>query len=277
MPLTPIFNNSILVCNDTITVLETIPINANFSLSDVCTQFDSIDVSSTIWGGTPPYITLWNTGDTSRNVQNLPPNPPIPYSLTITDANLCVAIEYLETPAVVAMNPFMSSISTICKDDNSGSARVFMTEGTSPYVFSWLHDPSLVSQHDSFSVVENLDPGMYIVEITDAMNCVTQDTIEVESNPSICITVYKAFSPNDDAVNEFWEIKNIHLYPEALVIIYDRNGTEVYRRRNYQNSEGIAFSGKDQMGRVLPSAGYYYVIDLENGDPAFKGTVTLVR
>ena len=109
------------------------------------------------------------------------------------------------------------------------------------------------------------------------MGCETQDTIEVQHNPSICLKVYKAFSPNDDAIHEFWEIENIHLYPEALIVIYDRNGREVYRRRNYQNAEGVAFGGIDQEDRVLPSGGYYYVIDLGNGDPVFKGTLTIVR
>ena len=89
--------------------------------------------------------------------------------------------------------------------------------------------------------------------------------------------MYKAFSPNDDAVNEFWEIENIHLYPEALVSVYDRNGRQVFRRRNYINSEEAAFGGKDLNNQPLPSATYYYVINLENGDDVFKGAVTIVR
>ena len=91
------------------------------------------------------------------------------------------------------------------------------------------------------------------------------------------MTIYKAFSPNDDAVHEFWEIDNINLYPEALVLVYDRNGRQVFRRRNYINSENAAFGGKDTNDQPLPSGTYYYVIDLENGDDVFKGTITIVR
>ena len=69
------------------------------------------------------------------------------------------------------------------------------------------------------------------------MGCIIMDTIEVKSNPKICIKVYAAFSPNDDDVNEFWEIENINLYLEAVVSIYDRHGNEVFRRRNYINAE----------------------------------------
>ena len=109
------------------------------------------------------------------------------------------------------------------------------------------------------------------------MGCIKEDSITVSSDPSTCLTIYRVFSPNDDAVHEFWEIENINLYPEALVLVYDRNGRQVYRRRNYQNVEGEAFGGKDQEERTLPSGNYYYIIDLENGDKVFKGTLTIVR
>tara|TARA_B100001758_G_C18347730_1_gene577991 strand:+ start:107 stop:1192 length:1086 start_codon:yes stop_codon:yes gene_type:complete len=271
--------NSALVCVliDTIIIQQTIPITASFELSNMCNENDSADVNTAIWGGTPPYLTLWNTGDTSRNAINLAPNPSLPYTLTITDANFCVANQFLTIPIVSAINPFMSSEGVICKDDYSGSARVFVTQGTPPFTFRWQTDPLISIEHDSFSVIEELFPGEYIVDIIDAMGCKTSDTIEVVSNPKLCLTIYKAFSPNDDAIHEFWEIENINLYPEALVVVYDRTGRQVYRRRNYKNSEGLAFGGKDQEGRVLPSGGYYYVIDLENGDDVFKGVLTIVR
>ena len=41
------------------------------------------------------------------------------------------------------MNPFMSSVSVICKDDNSGEARVFVTEGTTPFQFQWALDSAI--------------------------------------------------------------------------------------------------------------------------------------
>jgi gliding motility-associated-like protein len=109
------------------------------------------------------------------------------------------------------------------------------------------------------------------------MGCITRDTIGVKSNPAICITVYKVFSPNDDEIHEFWEIENIQLYPQALVLVYDRNGRQVFRRRNYINAEDVAFGGKDLNGQPLPSGTYYYVIDLENEDEVFKGVLTIVR
>jgi len=265
-------------CVDSVLIEQTLQITASFELSSMCNEYDSIGVKTTIWGGTPPYRTLWlwSTGDTVQNIDNLAPSI-LPYTLAITDTNNCFRNQSLMVDSVQEMNPFMSSVGVICKDDYSGSARVFVTEGTPPFQFQWSTDSSIIIEHDSFSVIESLAPGEYRVKITDDMGCITWDTIDVKSNPAICITVYKVFSPNDDHMHEFWEIENIHLYPEALVAVYDRTGKEVYRRRNYINAEDHAFSGKDQEGRALPSGTYYYIIDLENEDAVFKGALTIVR
>ena len=271
-------DTSTVLCyeTDTIVIEESLDIAAIFELSGVCNKDDSAAVVTTIWGGTPPYTTLWNTGDTARNTDSLAPDI-LPYELYITDVNSCIRTQYLSVSVVSPINPFMSSVGVICKDDNSGSARVFVSQGTSPFQFQWSSDSAFAIQHDSFSSIYGLFPGEYHVKITDAMGCVTHDTIEVKSDPAICITVYKVFSPNDDDIHEFWEIENINLYPEALVEVYNRSGKQVYRRRNYVNAEEHAFDGKDQEGVTLPSGTYYYIIDLENKDTVFKGTVTIVR
>ena len=274
--------NSVQACTliDSITIEETIEISAEFNLTGRCKDQDSVDVTTTLWGGTPPYTSVWSNGDSGPNAINLPPTTHV---LTVTDANACIANINLWAMEINAMNPFMSSVGTICKDDNSGEARVFVQEGTPPFIFNWGLEGEVFYQEDdvlvidSFSSISGLFPGIYLVEITDDMGCVIKDSIEVKSNPNICLTIYKAFSPNDDDIHEFWAIENIHLYPEAVVSVYDRNGTQVFRRRNYINSEDDAFGGKSVDDQPLPSGTYYYVIDLENGDDVFKGPVTIVR
>ncbi len=276
--------NNVQLCTliDSINIEETIQISAEFSLTGRCNNQDSVDVTTTLWGGTPPYTSVWSNGDIGPNANNLPPIPSL-HVLTITDVNSCIDTVRLSIKDLYEMNSFMSSVGTICKDDNSGEARVFVQEGTPPFMFNWEIGEEVFSQQndvlvvDSFSSIGGLFPGTYLVEIIDKMGCVIYDSIEVKHNPNICLKIYKAFSPNDDAIHEFWEIENIHLYPEAIVSVYDRNGNEVFRRRNYINSEDDAFGGKDLNNQPLPSATYYYVIDLENGDDIFKGTVTIVR
>ena len=54
-------STSPLICSfiDTISVEQTIPITAEFLLKNMCNPSDSADVTTTIYGGTPPYSTDW--------------------------------------------------------------------------------------------------------------------------------------------------------------------------------------------------------------------------
>jgi len=273
MPGDPTSN---LVCSliDTISVEQTIPITAEFVLKNMCNPSDSADVITTIYGGTSPYSTLWvATGDTDPNMTNIASS--IPYTLNITDANGCQRNQYLTINPVEAMQTFMANDDVTCKDDNSGRARVYVENGTPPFTFLWNTEEEFIDIETS--QIANLYPGTYSVIITDTMGCIISDSITISSNPKICITVYSVFSPNDDGIHDYWEISNIHLYPEALVEIYDRMGNIVYRRRNYINSESTAFNGYAKDGKRLSSGVYYYILNLENGDAVFKGTVTIVR
>ena len=283
---------STLICqmSETFTVNETNDIEIqSIDYEGVCSKDDSVNLVIHVAGGTP-YEPLFNNGEiynyqlstiipsdgTNDSIFNLPVGS---YSLSVTDKNGCTPKypQEIEINAAVRMNSFMSSVGVVCKDDDRGEARVFVQEGTAPFLFQWSIDSTISIEHDSFSSIYDLFPGEYYVKITDAMGCISRDTIEVKSNPAICIKAYKVFSPNDDDIHEFWEIENIQLYPQALVLVYDRNGRQVYRRRNYINAEDVAFGGKDSNDQPLPSGTYYYVIDLENEDEVFKGVLTIVR
>lgn len=268
--------SSPIICSvsDTISVEQTIDITAEFTLQNMCSITDSANVHTIIYGGTRPYNTLWiGIGDTNRNIENIPPSN-LPYTLNITDANGCQKNQYLIIDPVEEIQTFMSIENVVCKDDNSGSARVYADQGSPPFTFTWSTGEVFIDQNSS--EIDNLFPGVYYVNIRDTMGCVISDSIEIQTSPEICIKIYKVFSPNEDGINDFWTIDNIHLYPEALVEIYDRLGNRVYRRRNYINSEEVAFNGKLK-DRRLPSGTYYYILNLENEDEIFKGTLTIVR
>lgn len=282
--LIPGDTSSALICSitDTISIEQTIDMQAEFTLHNMCLKDDSADVTTELWGGTPPYTTLWAFGDTSRNPNNLAPGL-LPYILTITDANGCTKNQFLTIDDIEPMQSFMSAEFVSCKDDNSGKARVFVSNGNPPFKFWWSTDSTLLIEHDSFSVINDLFPGEYTVKIEDAQGCIVKDTVVVETNPAVCLKIQKVFSPNEDGINDYWEIENIHLYENALVEVYSKSGRRIFRRRNYKNAlknsseQIIAFGGQDNEGNRLPSATYYYIINLENGDKVFKGTVTIVR
>ncbi|MEY4904851.1 MAG: hypothetical protein RLZZ292_2666 [Bacteroidota bacterium] len=85
------------------------------------------------------------------------------------------------------------------------------------------------------------------------------------------IHVFSAFSPNDDAINDFFTIKNIELFKPNVLTLYNRFGNQVYTAKDYQNDWNGTF--KEQK---LPDGTYFYVLELPN-KVVRKGYIQLER
>jgi gliding motility-associated-like protein len=99
-----------------------------------------------------------------------------------------------------------------------------------------------------------------------------------ETSDDMSIRVFKklmiptAFTPNADGINDLWRIDKLVTYPESELIIYTRNGQQVFR------TVGDARQWNGQLnGKALPPGVYYYVIDLKNNLPKKAGWVMIVR
>ncbi len=94
------------------------------------------------------------------------------------------------------------------------------------------------------------------------------------------------FSPNDDGVHDFFQILCIQKYPNAHLMIFNRNGDKLFDKENYGN---LDVWGTDQdawwwgtseniltLGRSggLPAGNYVYVLELGNGEVK-NGTVMI--
>ncbi|GAA4102880.1 MBG domain-containing protein [Mucilaginibacter panaciglaebae] len=97
------------------------------------------------------------------------------------------------------------------------------------------------------------------------------------------VTVYRALppaeivptnilSPNGDGKNDTWVVKDIKLYPNNKVTIYDRAGREVYSKRGYDNGWDGTLNGAP-----LAQGTYYYIIDLGSGSASIKGFITILK
>jgi gliding motility-associated-like protein len=86
-------------------------------------------------------------------------------------------------------------------------------------------------------------------------------TIEVAGD----IIVYNAISPNNDKRNEILYIKYIDVIPgmqKNKVSIYNRWGSKVFEKENYNNTTAV-FKGLSDNGDELPSGTYFYKIAFE--------------
>ena len=86
------------------------------------------------------------------------------------------------------------------------------------------------------------------------------------------ITVPNTFSPNNDGINDVWNIDALVTYPESVIQVFDRYGQQVFRSTGYSKP----WDGKYN-GSVLPAGTYYYIIDLKNNTPKISGWVLIVK
>jgi gliding motility-associated-like protein len=91
------------------------------------------------------------------------------------------------------------------------------------------------------------------------------------------IYIPTAFTPDEDNVNDVWEISNIdQIYPENIVRIYNRWGNLLFESEKGKY-ETKPWDGKYN-GEQLPVASYYFIIEYNSSKKkADTGTVTIVK
>ncbi|MBB3058905.1 gliding motility-associated C-terminal domain-containing protein [Mucilaginibacter gotjawali] len=98
------------------------------------------------------------------------------------------------------------------------------------------------------------------------------------SSSKVFVRVYKkivipnTFSPNNDGINDYWNIGGLVTYPQSALLVYNRYGQLVYQSTGYAKPWDGSVDGSP-----LPAGTYYYIIDLKNNTPKLSGWVLIVR
>ena len=94
---------------------------------------------------------------------------------------------------------------------------------------------------------------------------------EISADTDKEINATNFISPNGDAKNDTWVIRNIEKYPNNIVRVFDRLGRLVYSAANYNNAwDGI------YQGALLPEDTYYYIIELPNDGGQKRGYISII-
>jgi gliding motility-associated-like protein len=217
-------------------------------------------------GGTPPYTYAWSNGLTTSQNNFLKVGL---YTVTVRDFNSCPRIE-----TIGIEEPFQSlmliadSQDVSCRDNHDGFLGILNIEnGLSPFTYLW-------SNGSTDTKISDLDSGKYSITVTDSKGCYITRNFHVGMKDCDCITIYNVVTPDGNGKNDKWEIKNIHLYPNAEVKVFNRWGKLVYTKSNgYDNS----WDGKFE-GSLLDSGDYYYVVNLNLGNyPPYTGPVKILK
>jgi len=159
------------------------PIIVVGEVTNTCFGENSGAISISVTGGSPDYIINWTGPDgfTSADIElnNLEPGI---YSLEITDQNTCTyndQFEILENPELTA-DALITDIA--CFGDETGEIDLSILGGEAPFDIEWTGPDGFIS--DQSTIIE-LNAGDYDVFITDAANCVFQDSYEIAEPDSL--------------------------------------------------------------------------------------------
>jgi gliding motility-associated-like protein len=110
----------------------------------------------------------------------------------------------------------------------------------------------------------------YTLTVTNSKGCSVSDNVNVKA--LLDPVVPNTFTPNNDGVNDKWDIKYLDSFPGCNVDVFNRHGQKVFSSIGYKTP----WDGQSNTGD-LPFGVYYYIIDLKNGRKPVSGYVTIIR
>lgn len=183
------------------------------------------------------------------------------YFVTITDRTIGCRLDLSTTvegifPPVVFEVDFSSEFFV---EDNAITIRV---EGESIYEFSIDDEPFGSTTHFT-----GLAPGMHTAFVRDVQQCTTlSQTFTVVDFP-------RFFTPNEDGINDRWNILGLEEIENPEIVIFDRYGQLLHQVSGEQGWDGTV------RGRRMPESDYWFKISyLQEGMPReFKSHFSLKR
>lgn len=204
------------------------------------------------------YTFNWSTGEVSSEIEI---NSGGTYSVVVTTQNGCTVEK--------TINVLTSSIANIedieIRGHSDNNSVAVLTSGDGDYVYA-LNDINGIYQESN--IFYNVSPGIYTVYVKDnKAGCgIVEEEFSVIGFP-------KFFTPNEDAVNDTWELlgTSAQFRITATIEIYNRYG----KLLAVLNEDKPNWDGRYN-GKLLPTSDYWFVAKLADGRQ-FVGHFTLKR
>ncbi len=216
--------------------------------------------------GTSPYSYSWSTSpvQTTDSAGGLAAGS---YEVTVTDSNGCTVMGSVVITEPRGMEVSETVTPASCPESTDGSIVLNVTGGAQPYLYEW-------DDHTTTRDRTGVGPGNYSVTITDNDLCTTTAAFTVDFTGSFgCVVIPEIITPNNDGYNDEWRIKNIELYPEAEISVYNRWGKLVFRTTNISANP---WDGTVD-GKLVPTDSYHYILRLNDGSAPKSGVISVIR
>ncbi|MBA4319252.1 MAG: hypothetical protein C0412_12695 [Flavobacterium sp.] len=151
---------------------------------------------------------LWNTGATTNSISIAASGD---YSVMVTDTNGCT-----KTKKFTVTSSGIATITGATVNDFAGNENSVLIEYTGVGNYEFSIDGSYFQDNPLFT---GIAPGNYLAYARDKNGC------GLSTPYSIYVLDYpRFFTPNGDGYNDDWKIKNLELFPKAVITIFNRYG-----------------------------------------------------
>tara|TARA_B100001173_G_scaffold89235_1_gene76717 strand:- start:1309 stop:4380 length:3072 start_codon:yes stop_codon:yes gene_type:complete len=225
-------------------------------------EITTVYADSNLWGF-GPYTYLWgpSSGFNTQKANICPGD----HWVEVTDRDGCKVDTFFTIDEItVVLDPANELIE--CDLENLDiELSVTPSGGTDPYTYSW------ASGSTDSTINLGLNPGKLSINVMDNNACTLDTVFKIAAMTSECVP--NVFTPNNDQVNDTWNLEQAFLYSNTEITIWGRYGNKVYESTGYDD----AWDGKNESGNDVPDGVYFYHIELGNGYDPIQGTVTILR
>ncbi|MDJ1486314.1 gliding motility-associated C-terminal domain-containing protein [Cytophagaceae bacterium YF14B1] len=201
------------------------------------------------------------------------------YTITIKDPTNSAPVLTIPNDVDTTLDAGLTSLSHL---ELTGTATDVCTDSIISLKWEKLDGPS-IQNYDGGSgklILQNVSVGVYTFKLsaTDDGNLTSESTITITIQKRVVseLTWQKAFSPNDDGIDDAWAISNISsngdLY--SVTIVNQQGKVVMDAKPPYAND--MVWDGT-QSGKPLPEGAYYFIITNKATREVKKGSILMVR
>lgn len=228
-------------------------------------------IELTVTGDADSYLWSPSAGLSSATSTNVVVNPSLTTDYIVTGKNLNGCSESSIIHVSVNPKPTITDITSKCEPGMKTYFTVLKSSGDQVSAKYGL----VTGQNILFNITGI--PGNFSNTITSKIS-LTQCTDSVFVPYPSCsgppIQVPEGFSPNNDGVNDFFEISGIKEDMLSYLTVFNRAGNTVYNIKNYRNDwDGSYYNANNIKIGLLPKGAYYYVLKIEGMARIIKGFV----
>lgn len=183
-----------------------------------------------------------------------------PYTVTSFNGTCTSSASLPFSNANILSSPVAPTLSVVDPLICSGEIAIFQINGTANNVVTYsinggTNQTVTLNASGSSTVEFESSTTNVVIELSNISNgncslaLTDVATVTVES-----CSIPKGISPNGDGLNDNWDLS---AYNIKKVEIFNRYGTKVYSKSNYENE----WFGQSDSGNELPDGTYYFVID----------------